>query len=349
VEYEEGQPFKFTITVEIRPTVPSPAWKGLDLKKLKSEVTEEMVGKKLEELRVSLATVKTVEEDRALVRGDLANITYQGYEGENIITDMKAGPFNVELGGDRLTPEFEAGLTGMKAGETKDIEVVMPEELDDKKMAGKHVILRTTVNELRQRELPDLDDEFAKDMGMEGVETLDALRGRIRTDLQKEQENAAEHQFNHQLTDILAKLVEIEVPSAMVDREVTAKIETMRNNFGRNGLNFKKMGIDVMGLRDRFRPEAIKNVTAALVLDQIATENQITVTEEDIEKELAEVSENYNQPIEVLRDYYKSHNLMDNLREGLKINKTLDMIRSEAKITEVDSLEEPEEAGEEEK
>ena len=341
VDYQEGQPFNFTVSVEIRPVISSPAWRGLELKKLKTEVTEEMVAKKVEELRLSLATVKVVEEDRPLVRGDLANITYQGYEGENIIADMKAGPFNVELGGDRLTAEFEQGLTGMKAGETKDIEVVMPEDLEDKQMAGKKVTLRTTVNDLRVRELPDLDDEFAKDMGIDGVETLAALRDKIRDDLRKEQEHRAEHEFNKQLTDILAALVEVEVPSAMVDREVTAKIETMRNNFGRNGLNFKKMGIDVMKLRDRFRPEAVKNVTAALVLDQIAVENNITIAEEDIEKELAEVSQEYNQPIEVMRDYYKSHNLMDNLREGLKINKTLDMIRAEAKITEVDSLEDP--------
>ncbi|UQZ89518.1 trigger factor [Deltaproteobacteria bacterium Smac51] len=342
VDYEDGQPFKFTVSVEIRPTFESPKWQGLDLKKLKSEVNDEMVDKKLEELRFSLATVKTVEEDRPLVRGDLANITYQGYDGENIITDMKAGPFNVELGSDRLTPEFEQGLEGMKAGETKDIEVVMPEDLEDKKMAGKHVTLRTTVNEVRQRELPELDDEFAKDMGIDDVETLEALKAKIRADLQKEQENVAEREFNKQLTDILASLVEIEVPSAMVDREVTAKIETMRNNFGRNGLNFKKMGIDVMMLRDRFRPEAVKNVTAALVLDQIARDNHIEITDEDIEKELAEMSEDYGQPVEVLRDYYKSRNLMDNLREGLKVGKTLEMIREQANITEVDKLEEPE-------
>ncbi len=343
VDYQEGQPFKFTVSVEIRPTIASPAWRGLELKKLKTEVTEEMVGKKLEELRLSLATVKTVEEDRPLERGDLANITYQGYDGENIIADMKAGPFNVELGGDRLTADFEKGLTGMRAGETRDIEVVMPEDLEDKKMAGKRVILRTTVNDLRQRELPELDDELAKDMGIDGVDTLAALRDKIRADLQKEQEHSAEHEFNKQLTNILASLADVEVPSAMVDREVTAKIETMRNNFGRNGLNFKKMGIDVMGLRDRFRPEAVKNVTAALVLDQIARDNNIEILEEDIEKELAEVSEEYGQPIEVLRDYYKSHNLMDNLREGLKVNKTLEMIRAEARITEVDTLEEPKE------
>ncbi len=340
VDYEEGKPVKFTLTVEIRPTIAAPSWKGLDLKKLKTAVNDEMVDKKLEELRLSLATVKKVEEDRPLSRGDLANITYQGYEGEKIIANMKAGPFNVELGGDRLTPEFTEGLEGMKAGETKDIEVVMPEDLDDKSLAGKKVVLRTTLNDIRQRELPELDDEFAKDMGIDGVETLAALKARTREDLEKEQEHRSEHAMGKQLTDILASLVEIEVPSAMVDREVTAKLENLKNTFGRGSLDFKKMGIDVTQLRDRFRPEAVKNVTAALVLDQIAAENNIEVTEEDIEKEFAELAENYKQPVEVMRDYYKNNRLMDNLREGLKINKTLDMIRAEANIAEVDTLDE---------
>lgn len=338
VDYEEGKPFKFTVMVELKPTFESPQWQGLELQKQKGGVSDEAVDKKLEELRFSLGTVKKVDEDRPLAKGDLANISYQGYEGEKALTDMKAGPFNVELGGDRLTPEFEAGLPGMKARETKDIQVNMPEDLEDKKLAGKQIVLKTTVHEIRMRELPELDDELAKDLGLDGVETLAALEDRIRQDLTKEAADADDRRYNRQLTQILADLVTIEVPSAMVDREVSNKIEGMRQNFGRNGLDFKKMGVDIGMLRDRFRPQAAKSVTAALVLDQIARENNISVSDEDIDKELAEMSEEYGQPVEVLRDYYKSQNLMDNLREGLKIGKTLDMIKEQAKIVEVEQV-----------
>lgn len=338
VNYTEGSPFIFTVTVELKPVFESPAWEGLELQKLKDDVTDEMVDKKVEELRLSLSSVKKVEEDRALVKGDLANITYQGYEGETEIKDMAAGPFNVELGLDRLSADFEKGLEGMKAGETKDIPVTMPDDLDDKNMAGKSLTLRTTVHDIRVRELPALDDEFAKDLGIDGVESLGALRDKIREDLTKAAEDQADQMFNRQLTTILAKLVDIEVPSAMVEREVANKVETMRQNFGRNGLDFKKMGIDVGLMRSRFRPQAENSVRAALVLDQIARDQNIIASDDEIEKEFQDMSQDYGQPVEVIKDYYKSQNLMDNLREGLRIGKTLDLIKSKAKIEVVDKI-----------
>ncbi len=355
VTYENELPTSFIVTVELKPTFDSPQWKGLELQKLKGEVTEEMVDQKLEELRLSLGTVKKIDEDRPIEMGDLANVTYQAFDGENELAEMGGGPANIELKDDpNMVEGFLPGVLGMRAGETKDISVTVPEEAEDKQLAGKTVSLRTTLNEIRRRELPELDDELAKDLGLDGVETLAALKDRIRADLTKETEDRAERMFNQQLTQILAGLVTIDVPTAMVEREVNNKVENMRQSFGRNGLNFKKMNIDLGLLRARFRPQAEKSVTAALVLDQIARDNQIEVSGEDIEKELAEMSRDYNQPVDVLRDYYKSQGLMDNLREGLRIGKTLDLIRAEAKITEVDKIDparlgyEPEEEAAEE-
>jgi len=339
VVYNDELPASFIVSVELKPVFESPQWRGLELQKVKSEVDGETVDKKLEELRFSLGTVKKIDEDRPIEMGDLANITYKALDGEEELSEMSGGPANVELKEDpNLIEGFLPGILGMRAGETKDISVVVPQEAANKALAGKTVTLRTTLNDIRQRELPDLDDELAKDLGLDGVETLAALKDKIREDLVKEAEDRAERMFNQQLTQILAGLVDIELPSAMVEREVGNKIENMRESFGRNGLNFKQMNIDIGMLRNRFRPQAEKSVTAALVLDQIARDTNIEITEDDIEKELAEMSRDYNQPVEVLRDYYKGQNLMDNLREGLRIGKTLDMIRAEAKISEVEKI-----------
>lgn len=338
VDYEEGRPFVFTVMVELKPTFESPKWQGLELHRQKPQAQDEQVAKKLEELQVSLSSIVKVEDDRPLQLGDMASISYQGYDGDKALAEMKAGPFNVELGTDRLTPEFEAALPGMKPGETKDVEVTLPDDLKDKKLAGKKIVMKTTVHEIKKRELPPLDDELAKDMGIEGVETLDALKEKLRQDLDKEMAEADDRRYNRQLTQMLADLVTVDLPSAMVDREVSNKIEAMRQNFGKSGLDFRKMGVDMAMLRDRFRPDAEKSVTAALVLDQIANDLNITVTEEDIDSELAEMSEEYGQPVAVLREYYQSQNLMDNFREGLKIGKTLDLIKAQAVIVEVDQI-----------
>lgn len=339
VDYAEGQPFKFSVVVEIPPVFDTPEWHGLALKKLKGGVTGEDVERKVGELRLGLATVKKVEEDRPLAKGDIANLSYQGYDGDQPINNMKLGPLNVEIGTDRVTAEFEEGLTGMKAGETKDIHVTMPEDLPEKKMAGKHVALRTTVHEIRQRELPAVDDEFAKDLGLEGVETMEALRDRIRRELEREREYAADREFNKQLTTLLAGLVKIEVPTAMVDREVSARVETLRKNLEKNGLDFKKMGFEMRQLKERFRPEAEEAVTASLVLEQIGRDAGVEVTEDDLEAEYKRISEDYRQPVATVREFYKSKTT--DLPHALKVSKTLKMIRDAANIEEVDSLAPP--------
>ncbi len=338
VDYAEGRPFKFSVSVELKPQFESPQWRGLELERPRSEVTGEMVDKKLAELRFSLGSIKKVEEDRPVAMGDLANLTYQTFDGDKEVTGMGKGPYNIELGQDQMVPGFVEGLIGLKAGETRDIMVNMPAEAENKTLAGKELRLATTLHEIRRRELPDLDDELAKDLGIEGIETLEALKDRLRRDLAKEKADQADNLLNRQLTKILADLVNIEVPTVMVEREVDNKVETMRANFGKNGLNFKQMGIDIGLLRRRFRPDAVKSVTAALVLDQIGRESQVEISDEDIERELADMSADYGQPVEVLRGYYQSQGLMDNLREGLKVAKTLDMIKAEAKMVDVDQV-----------
>jgi trigger factor len=342
VEYETGGPFKFTVSLELKPVFETPQWRGLELEKTRVEVSEEMVDKRLSDLRRNLSTVKKATDDRPLSQGDLALINYQGYDGDKIIADMKADPFNVELDADRLTPEFEAGLRGMRAGETKDIPVTMANDIENPELAGKTLVLRTTVNEIKERELPALDDEMAKDLGLENVETIEDLRNHLRRELTREAEDRSDRRFNKDLTNALAALVDIEAPTAMVDREIAGKIETMRNSLG-GAAELRKLGLDlnISALRRDLRPAAVNSVKAALVLDQIARDNDVEISEEDVARELAEMSEEYSQPVEVLREYYQSRNLMANLREGLKISKTIDLIKSQAVIREVDKTADP--------
>jgi trigger factor len=335
VDYQDDLPLKFSIVLELKPVFDTPQWSGLNLKRPRSRVDEDLVAKKLEELRLSLSTVKNPEEDRPLAMGDVASVSYRAYDENGVeLPKHGGGPFNIDLvESHRMTPGFIEGLVGMRAGETKDITVTRPEEAD--KMAGRTLKLVTTVLEQKVRELPDLDDEFAKDLGLEDVETLEALKERLRRDLLKEEADQAERLLNHQVTGQLADLVTLDLPTVMVEREMSNRLSSL----SRGGMDFQKMGVDQAQLRERLRPRAEKSVAAALVLDQIGRDNQVEVTPEDIEAELAEMSREYGQPPEVLRDYYKSHNLMDNLHEGLRISKTLDLIRARAVIEEVEELE----------
>ena len=341
VDYHDDLPPKFSVLVELKPVFDTPEWRGLSLQRPKSRVNDELVDKKLEELRQSLATIKKLEEDRPLVMGDLASVNYRAYDEKGAeLPKYGGGPFNIDLVESRqMTPGFIEGLVGMKAGETRDITVTLPEDAADRKMAGRKLKLTTTVQELKTRELPDLDDELAKDLGLDDVETLAALKERLHRDLLKEEADQADRLFNHQLTGRLADLVSLDLPTFMVEREISTRLKNLGSSFARGGMDFQKMGVDPAQLRERLRPRAEKSVTAALVLDQIGRDNQVEVSPEDIEAELAEMSREYGQPPEALKDYYKSHNLMDSLIEGLRISKTLDLIKARAVIEEVERLE----------
>jgi trigger factor len=306
-------------------------------------VDDGLVDKKIEELRQSLATVRKSDEDRPLVMGDAASVSYRAFdENGTELPKYGGGPFNIDLvESRRMTPGFIAGLVGMKAGETRDIAVTLPQEAEDRKMAGRTLRLAATVLELKVRELPALDDEFVKDLGIDDVETMEALKERLRRDLLKEEDDQADRLLNQQVSGQLADLVTMDLPTVMVEREVANRLRNLRSNFA----DFKKMGVDQETLRERIRPRAEKSVAAALVLDQIGRDNQVEVSPEDIEAELAEMGQQYGQPPEVLRDYYKSHNLMDNLKEGLRIQKTLDLIKAQAVVEEAEppSADAPEE------
>ncbi|MDR1045826.1 MAG: trigger factor [Candidatus Adiutrix sp.] len=339
VAYENEVPVRFAVTVELKPVFESPSWHGLELQRLAGGVTEEMVDQKLEELRLSLATVKKVEEDRPLRLDDLARVSYLGYDGGREVPELSGGPYDVELKDDpALVGGFVNGLLGLKAGETRDITVNVPGDARNPKLAGKTLILKTTVAEIRQRELPALDDELAKDLGFDGLDTLAALKEEIRRDLGRKLDDRNERLLNEQVTKALADLVRIELPTAMVEREISGKLEGMRRNLVDSGLDLNEFNLNEAKLREGFRPRAEKNVTAALVLDQIARDRNIEIGPEDIEAELAEMSADYNRPVEALRSYYQTNGLMDNLREGLRVARTLDLIRAEATITEVEQI-----------
>jgi len=339
VDYQDGLPLKFSVLVELKPVFTTPEWQGLRLQRPRSRVDGEMVAKKLEELRQSLAVVKKLDEDRPLAMGDVASVSYRAY-GENgaELPKYGSGPIDLDLVDSRRMPAgFIEGLVGLTAGQTKEITVTLPQELDDPKMAGRTLKLAATVHELKVRELPDLDDEFAKDLGLDGVETLAALEERLRRDLLKEEADRADRLLNLQLTGRLADLVNLDLPTVMVEREMSRRFAAVTSNFTKTA--FQDMGVDPVQLRERLRPRAEKSVAAALVLDQIGLDNQVKVSPEEVEAELADMSREYGQPVEVLRDYYKSHNLMENLLEGLRIGKTMDIIKAQAVIEEVDKME----------
>ena len=330
--------FAFEVSFEIMPVLEEIKWQGLALNKEKYQVTDEMIDKNLDDVRQKLSTLKNVEEDRELLpEGDVAEISYQGYdEAGNELDSLRSPNFTVEMGTNHAPTEFEKNLPGMKKGEVRETEISFPASIQDKKVAGKTLKVKATLHGIKVRELPALDDELAKDLGLENVDTLDALKNKIREDLTSELEKKAAKGMNKQLTDLLAEMISDEVPEALVEQETKTMVASLKADFQRNGIQLGQLGMDEARLAEDYRPKAVVAVKAALVLEKIAKDNNIETSDSDLEAEYEKLAKEYGQEKSVIKDFHEKNKLVDNLRHAVKVARTLELIKEAAQITEVE-------------
>lgn len=302
---------------------------------------DERVNAQLENIRAAHAQLESVEEDRPLQEGDAAIINYQGYEEDRPIADLKNDNFPVVLGQGRFHEDVEKALVGASKGESKSVEVKFPEDIENKDIAGKTIRFQIEVVDIKKRIVPELDDEFAKDLGAE-FESLEDLRNKVREQIEEsEQRNLRNKLYN----DIRKKLVELhtfEVPGSLVDFQVQRMIDNTEQNMRRQGLTFEAAGIIPEKLVEDFRSPAEENVRSALILESIAQKENIEVPESEIDEELEKIAFQIGQRKDVIEKFYHENNMIDNLREQLLDQKTLKFIEGNATIKEVDKASETE-------
>ena len=334
--FAEGEPFRFSVVFEVKPVFEVTGYEGLSLTREKIMLTDEMVDKKLEELRQAYANIKTVETERPLAKGDWAVIDYTAFEGEEPIEGAANPNYQLEVGADRFHPEFEARLEEMNKGQEKEITVSFAADHYNPKLAGKEVRFQVKLIDIKEKIVPELTDEFVKDLGQE-IDTVEKLRTRIQEDMTAAEKNRVEAGMRQQLKDKLIDLVELEVPDAMISRELEGMIQNTKYNLSRSGISMEAMGLSEVKLRDDYRPEAEKRVKVALILEKISKDQSLEVTEEDLNDSIMEVARDTGQPPETIRDIYNKNNMMDSLNEGILAEKTLKYIIDSATIEEIES------------
>ena len=334
-QFAEGEPFRFTVTFEVRPEFEIAGYEGLTLEKEALKVTDEMVDNKLEELRRAYATTKSVEEERPVREGDLAVIDYTSYEGDQPIEGGANPNYQLEVGAGRFHKIFESELVGMNKGEEKEITVSFPDNHYNPKLSGKDIRYQAKLIDIKEKVLPTLDDEFAKDLGQE-TETLEALQNRIREDLTRGEENRIQGELEKQVGEKLSDLVEFELPENLVAQELDGMIQNTAFNLKRSGLSMEAMGLDENKMREEMRPQAEKRVKVALILDRISKEKEIEVEEEDENDSLMRIARDMQQPPESIREIYNKNNWMAQLREGILAEKTLKFVIDSANIVETE-------------
>jgi trigger factor len=323
-----GTNFSYRARFEVRPVIDSVKYDGFEVTRPSLAVTDEMIAAELENLRRAHATVQAPAEPRASQKGDLLDISFTVEVGGKRVPDASGDGVQIELGSAQVLPELDQALTGAKAGDEKDIELTFAKNHARPDFRGKVAKFHVKVQEVKERVLPAVDDDFAKDVGT--FQTLDELKQDIKSKLEKAMKQRAEDTIAEQL---VAKLVEnnpIPCPPSLVEQQCQMMEQEITQQARRNGEPVPRHE----ELHARIHADSEIKVRAGLLMAEIAKEAQIKVTEEDIEKGLGELAEQTGKQVAKLRVEYRDQKKREMLIGMIIEDKILDIIESKAKITE---------------
>ena len=328
VDFAENGPLKFRAIFEVLPEVELGAYKDLEVEVDAAPVTDADVDKAIEEVRERAATLVPAE-GRALADGDYAQIKLTGTPaggGE----PLRADSVLCHLGGEETLPAFTENLRGAQAGEHRRFEVQYPAEYPDAKLAGKGYSYSAEVLGIQEKKLPELNDDFAKQVSE--APTIEELRGKVRQGLEAESEMRQTAAVREQLLRKLTSAHDFPVPEALVQNQMDARLERAVRSLAAQGVDPRGVKMDWAALRQRQRERAVEDVKAELLLDRIATAENIEVSEEDSESEIARLAERSGESAAAVRASLTKQGALDRMKSKLRSDKTLDWLRSNARV-----------------
>lgn len=323
----DNEPLRFKASFEVMPEVKVEGYKDLRSEKKEVTVTDDEVQQTLDGLREQQATYTTVD-GRPLQEGDFAQAAVHGQpkDGDADTKPVHMDEVLIEIGGKNTVAEFTENLTGVSAGEERTFDVVYPADSNDERLAGKTFSYTVKVQSVKQKSLPELNDDFAKELGAEFT-SLDDVRTRIREGMEAERKHAVEHEAKDKLVAELVKRNELEVPEALVERQIDIRLERGLRALTQQGMraeDIKKM--DFERLRVGQRDQALHDVKASLLLEKVAEEEKIEVTDQEIEKEIEALALQSKQTTEAIRARLTQDGALDRIRTRLRNEKTLDFL-----------------------
>lgn len=320
-----------TFEVEVMPEFEVKNYKGIEVKKEETLVSEDEVLVELKSKADRNARLVTVE-DKAVESGDTAVIDYEGFDGEVAFAGGKGENYSLVIGSNTFIPGFEDQLIGKKAGEEVDVNVTFPEKYHAPELAGKPVVFKVKVNEVKVKETPELNDDFAKDISE--FDTLDELKADIKAKLQEKADLDAKAKLENEIIEKVCENTELEVPNAMVESQIDTLIMQLNYQLQYQGMNLdallKMTGRDISELREERREDAKKLVKAEIVLNKIASLENITATDEEVDSELEKMASMYKMEVEKLKSAMGAE--LNSLKEDIKLRKVVKLLVENAKI-----------------
>ena len=332
-QIEKGQDFKFDATVTVEPEGELGDYTGLEIEKQDADLTDEEVDEAINQQLNQLSEM-VVKEDGAVEEGDTVNIDFDGYVDGEQFEGGQADSYDLEIGSGSFIPGFEEQLVGVKAGEEKDVNVTFPEEYHAEELSGKEATFKTKVNEIKYKEVPELDDEIANELDSD-AETVDQYKENLRKRLAEQKQTEAENVQKEEAIQKASDNAKIDIPKAMVNTELDRMLQEFGQRMQQQGLSletyFQISGQDESQLREQMKDDAEARVRTNLTLTAIADKEDIEVSEEDIDKELEKMSEQFNISVEDIKNTLGNTDIVKN---DVRIQKVIDLLVDEAKLVE---------------
>lgn len=316
--------------IEVPPQFEVKGYQGLELTQDKVEVTDQEITDNLKGLQDRLTQLMPLAEDRPTQENDVIALDYEGKLDGKVVAGFEGKDFLVELGRGYLFPEIEKVLVGAKAGEKRQSSVTLPEAWADKNLAGKTIDYTLVVKQIKQKKVPELSDDFAKDVGP--FENLEALKTKIREDVARAKEQAGKNKLRRDVLDKLIAENEFLVPEAMIQIEMEDMFRRFEGNLRAQNVTLEQAGVTVEDFYAKNREEAIHRVRGALIFDAVARKENISVTSEEIEKRVEEMAKLAGQQPAVWKKYFREHNMLGRVEGALLEEKALDFVLAQSKI-----------------
>src|SRR5512133_1474197 len=317
----EGRPLKYTARVEVKPKVEPKDYRGLEVTRKPPEVTDQMVAAEVARIQESFAQLVPVEGRDAAQEGDWAVVDHEGTIEGKPFEGSKAEGVTVKVSPGAVAEGNFALLAGKRLGDTVELDEPFGDDHRNEALRGKVARMRVTVKALRTRQLPALDDELAKSLGVEGIETLDALRARIRSDLEKREARRAEVELKDNLVKAALQKNEFEVPPALIERAIDAMIEGAAERFARSGIDLRQLQLDYARMRADLREQALLQVRGRLLLEAIADAEKVDVTDEDLQAEASRLAEELGTPLAKVQQQMRGKEAREALSNKIREDK----------------------------
>lgn len=328
-QIEKGKELIFTATVETKPEVKLGKYKGIEIPKIEYTVSDEDIDKEIKQMQEKNSRLVSIEEG-TVEKGNITVIDFEGFVDGVAFEGGKAEGHELEIGSGTFIPGFEDQIIGMKVEEERDIKVKFPEEYFSKELAGKEATFKVKLHEIKKKELPELDDEFAKDVSE--YDTLAELKNSIKEKLTKRNEEKTKYEKQEASIKAVTEEMKIDIPAGMIDLEAENMLKDIEQRLSYQGMKLEQylqmMGKTAEEMKKEYEPQAIEAIKSRLALEAIIKEEKIEATAEEIDSKIKEMAASYGKKEEEIKD---NENIRKYLKEGIENEKAIDFIVTNAK------------------